>query len=219
MERLSGSRRHLSRTLSEAPQTPLIHSNSFHISLLRVPQRSSQSLLRRLPKRHSESSLHLANLLCRNGFRGMPAAKMDGFLCMIPETPGRLPGACQEVYGEIVVFAQAPLQNALRGSSDIAHPLHWSLTSRPAEALLRRLPKRPSKASQSPLHIPLIHCAATVPRIRPCGNGTTACRPGMPDRLLVAHPVVREKMCVGACGCARGVSGKWVRCLGLRQRV
>ena len=95
MRKSSGSRRHLSRTLSEAPQTPLIHSNVLsHIPLLRVPQRSSQRLLRRLPKRHSESSLHLANLLRCNGSRGMPAAKMDGFLCMISETPGRLPGAC-----------------------------------------------------------------------------------------------------------------------------
>ncbi len=157
----SGSRRHLSRTLPEAPQIPLTRSkSSSHILPFNVPQRPSQSL---------SISLHP---LCRNGPRGMPAAKMDGFLCMIPETPGRLPGACQEVYGEIVVFTQAPLQNAPRGSSGIAHPLHWSHTSHRStclRGLLRRLPKRPSEASQSPLHIPLIRCAATVPHVWPTG--------------------------------------------------
>ena len=203
MRKSSGSRRHLSRTLSEAPQTPLIHSNVLsHIPLLRVPQRSSQRLLRRLPKRHSEASLHLANLLCRNGCGGMPAAKMDGFLCMIPETPGRLLGACQEVYGEIVGFTQAPLQNALRGSSDIAHPFRC-LTHLTAQHASEAFSDASQSGPQRPLRVPSISPSSVVPqRFRTFGQ---------PDGSGNARQV--------ACGAPRGARGNVCGCLWLRPVV
>ena len=109
--------------------------------------------------------------LCRNGSRGMPAAKMDVFVYDFGDARQTARGVPGGVWRDRR-FHASPLRNALRGSSGIAHPLHWSHTSHRStclRGLLRRLPKRPSEASQSPLHIPLIRCAATVPHVWPTG--------------------------------------------------
>ena len=66
-------------------------------------------------------------------------------------------------------FTQAPLQNVLRSPTRSSHPLQGSpfqQVSNPFQHPFRCFPKRPSQTSQSPLRIPLIRCATTIPAVK-----------------------------------------------------
>ena len=152
---LSGSCKHPSRTLSEAPQTPLIHSMSLYTSPLRVPQRpfsepsqrSSGAALRDF----SESPPYSPHPLCRNDSRG----EKGRFLCAVPETPDRLPGACQE--GERKssgsrrhlsrTLPEAP-QMPLTRSKSSSHILPFNVPQRSSEVLSESLYISPSVVLQ-----------------------------------------------------------------------
>ena len=62
-----------------------------------------------------------------------------------------------------------PLQNVLRSPTRSSHPLQGSpfqQVSNPFQHPFRCFPKRPSQTSQSPLRIPLIRCATTIPAVK-----------------------------------------------------
>ncbi len=72
-----------SRTPSEAPQPPLTRSHVSTHPQLNTPQRAfsglSQGPSRAAPGDFTEFPLYFSHPLCRNGSRGMPAAKKGGF--------------------------------------------------------------------------------------------------------------------------------------------
>ena len=111
------------RTLSHGTLTPALVFLPHTRPLARsrdLPFSRSQTLFSTLsdafhsgPQRLLRGPQNPSHPLCRNDSSG----EKGRFLCAVPETLERLPGACQEVYGEIVGFTQAPLQNVLRGPS------------------------------------------------------------------------------------------------------
>ncbi len=65
-----------SRMPSEASQPPLMRS---HVSTHLAAQHASEGLLRGFPEVFQSSLQNLSHPLCRNGSRGVPAAKKGGF--------------------------------------------------------------------------------------------------------------------------------------------
>ena len=65
-----------SRTPSEASQPPLMRP---HVSTHLAAQHASEGLLRGFPEVFQSNLQNLSHPLCRNGSRGMPAAKKGGF--------------------------------------------------------------------------------------------------------------------------------------------
>ena len=210
------SRRHPSRTFSEAPHAPLAAG-------LKPFSAPFPMLSRAALTGFSESPPYPSHPLCRNDSRG----EKGRFLCAVPETPERLPGAYQE--GERKssgsrrhlsrTLSEAPQTPLIH--SNVSH-----LVAQSASEVLSAPSQTPSEAA---LRVFSAFSQPVVPqRFRTFGHAETGqlladreCQAGCLwcaqwcERKCVwvigAAPRVWEKIGVSARGRAQRWEGRWVR--------